>query len=262
MTEGVLHHPARWRAFADAVALALGINVWVSIVVLPGFFVGSWRTLADIIVASAPLAVLALGLWRRAETILLLVFPSALMVPVALSPQIMGSHVYGPARFVIVGIGLVAYLFGVSFFTSFHEPPPPESDRPLASSRRPVADRWRRRFRVYRALTALSVVFPATLLYTVNFDSTSEGFVRQMFPGRVAQMTTVLNLTIVAAWVLIYTYAFLGVLRNHRTGDRVLVVDLARIRTDAKRGRPRPAFYVSVVCALGFMLLLLFGGYF
>lgn len=262
MLQGVLNNTARWRAFADAVALALGINVWVSVVVLPGFFVGSWQGSGDVVAGSAPLAVLAFGLWRRAEAVLLLAFPSALMVPVALSPEIVGSHVYGPMRFVLVAVGLVAYLFGVSFFTSFAEPPPPEHVRPLSSSSEPTPGRWQRRFRVYRALTLLSLVFPATLIYTVNFDSASEAFLRQMFPGRVAQMTTILNLAVIAAWVLLYSYAFLGVLRRHRTGDRGLVTELTRIRLRAGRGTTRPAFYLSVVCALGFMLVLLFGTYF
>lgn len=262
MTAGVLSNPTRWRAFADAVALALGINVWVSIVVLPGLFVGSWQSTGDVVAGSIPLAVLGLGMWRRAEAVLLLAFPSALMVPVALSPEIVSSHVYGPVRFVLVAVGLVAYLFGVSFFSSFEEPPPPDRVRALSSSRQPVPPRWQRRHRIYRALTLLSLVFPATFLYTVNFDSTSEAFLRQMFPGRVAQMTTVLDLAIIAAWVLIYSYAFLGVLRHHRTGDRALVTELTRIRVHAKRGKPRPAFYVSVLFALGFMLTLLFGRYF
>lgn len=262
MSEGVLSKPARWRAFADAVALALGINVWISIVVLPGLFAGAWRGSGDVLLASLPLAVLGVGLWRRAETVLLLLFPSALMIPVALSPEIVGSHVYGPIRFVIVAVGLVVYLFGVSFFSSFYEPPPPKSVRPLASSQKPVPPRWQRRLRMYRALAILSVVFPAAMLYTVNFDSDNQAFLRQMYPGRVAQMTTVINLAVIAAWVLLYTHAFLGVLRPHRTGDRVLVTDLARIRASARRGKPRATFYVGVACALGFMLLLLFGRYF
>jgi hypothetical protein len=262
MSQGVLSNPARWRAFADAVALALGINVWISIVVLPGLFVGSWRESTDIVVASLPLAALALGLWRRAEIVLLLVFPSTLMIPVALSPEIVGSHVYGPIRFAIVAVGLVAYLFGVSFFSSFYEPPPPHGVRPLASSQEPVPQRWQRRLRLYRALVALSVVFPATMIYTVNFDRSNQAFLLQMYPGRVAQMATVINLAMIAAWVLLYSYAFLGVLRPHRTGDRVLVTDLARIRASARRGKPQPIFYVGVACALGFMLLLLFGRYF
>ena len=251
----------RWRAFADAVALALGINVWISIVILPGFFVAAFHTSTDILLASAPLLVLTVGIWRRAELALLLLFPSALMIPVALSPELVSTQVYGPMRFVIVAIGLIAYLFGVSFFTSFYEPATPASTRALASSQRPVPARWRRRFRMYRWLALLSLIFPAIFLYKVNFHSTSRAYIDQMFPGRETQMLTVINLAAIGMWVLLYLYAFLGVLRPHRTGDRIMVADLGRLRADAKRGRLKPTFYAAVLFAVGFMGLLIFGQY-
>ncbi|MEM9492039.1 MAG: hypothetical protein AAGC55_23030, partial [Myxococcota bacterium] len=69
---GVLAHPQRWRTFADAVALALGVNVWITIVVLPGLFVGSFRSTAQVLVACLPLMALGAGLWRRSEALLLL----------------------------------------------------------------------------------------------------------------------------------------------------------------------------------------------
>jgi predicted membrane channel-forming protein YqfA (hemolysin III family) len=257
VTAGVWTNTTRWRTFADIVAFALGINVWISIVLLPGFFVGSWQSSGVLAIAALPLIALGFGMWRRSEAVLLLVYPSALMVPVAMAPEIVSSQVYGPIRFVVVSLGLVAYLLGVSFFSSFYEPPPPEHIRPLASSRQPVPPRWRRRFRMYRALMALSVVFPVVFLYTVNFDDTSTEFIRAMFPGRVTTTTTVINLTAVGFWVYLYSTMFLGVLRPHRTGDRKLVADLARIRAEARRGRPGFAFYVGVFTAVGFLFVWL-----
>ena len=261
MTTGVLSNPKRWQAFADAVALALGINVWVSVVVLPGFFVGSWQSGVDVLAGMLPLVMLAAGLWRRSEVLLLLAFPSALLVPISLSPEMVSAYVYGLARFIIVSIGLVAYLLGISFFTSFYEPLPPVSSRPLASSRRPIPPRWRRRFRIYRILVVLSVIFPATLLHAANFDDSVQAFLRQMFPGRVRQMTTVVNLAIITSWVLLFGRCFLGVLQQHRTGDRALTRELGRIQSDSQRGRPRLAFFVGVVFAIGFMMILLFSRY-
>ena len=32
---------ARWKTFADVVAFALGVNVWISIVILPAVFVNA-----------------------------------------------------------------------------------------------------------------------------------------------------------------------------------------------------------------------------
>lgn len=261
VTSGVLSNPRRWRAFADAVALALGINVWISVVVLPGFFVGIWQSTAMVLAGIIPLLALGAGLWRRSEVILLLIFPSTLLVPVGLVPEMASSQVYGLTRFLIVGVGLVVYLLGVSFFISFHEMPAPTGQRPLASSRVPEPARWQRRFRVYWAFTLLSVVFPLSLLHAANFDDSTRAFLRQMFPGRVAHMTTVLNLLVIGLWVLVYIRYFLGPLQIHRTGDRALVSKLLRIRAEAGHSRPRPVFFVGVACTLVFLLLFFFSRY-
>ncbi|GAB4509797.1 MAG: hypothetical protein Tsb0020_26500 [Haliangiales bacterium] len=249
----------RWRAFADAVAFALGINMWVSVVMLPALFVGTWQNPLNLALAALPLVVLLAGLWRRSETILLLVYPSVLLLPIAVSPEMASPYVYSAARFAIVAVGLVAFLMGISFFASFYEHPEPASTRPLASSRRPQPARWRRRYRVYWALTLLSVVFPLTLLYVANFDTSTQAFLRQMYPNRVAQMTTVLNLLVLVAWVLIYAQYFVGVLRLHRTGDVPLAQAITDIRVSARR--PRPAFFIAVILAVVFMALLLISRY-
>jgi hypothetical protein len=247
----------RWRTFADGVAGALGVNLWVSLVLLPGLVAGSLRTAPEQLAAVLPLGVLGLGVWRRSELVLLLGYPSALLVPVAFAPEMANVHIYGPIRFAIVAVGLVGYLFGASVFTSFREPPPPVGRRPLASAARPVPDRWRRRFRVYAALTGISILYPLVLLYTINFDDTAREFLLRRYPGRVAALTTVMNLGAVTFWVLSYFWFFLGVLRPHRTGDRDLLADLEDIRRQSQRARPRPQFYLGVACALILMVALL-----
>src|SRR5580693_9200115 len=124
----------RWRTFADVVAFALGTNVWVSIVILPAIYVGAFHGASRIAAAILPFAVLLLGLARRSEGILLGLFPAAVLLPVSIDPQLASQHVYGEVRFALVGAGVIAYLFGVSFFTTFHEPPAPRSVRLLSSA--------------------------------------------------------------------------------------------------------------------------------
>jgi hypothetical protein len=240
----------RWRTFADVVAFTLGTNVWVSIVILPAIFVGALRTPGQIAAASLPLTVLLLGLARRSEAVLMGLFPAAVLVPVAINPAMASSHVYGPIRFMLVSIGVVAYLFGVSFFTTFHEPPAPRSVRGLSSAQGGPAERWQRRERVYWMLTGMSVVIPTVLMAWVNYDDAIADFLGEMYPGRVALMTTALTAGAILLWLIIYHYAFLGALRPHRTGDRDLVTALAQARTDAKAGKPRPRFYLAVALAL------------
>ena len=247
----------RWRTFADVVAFTLGVNVWITIVILPAIFVGSLRGFGMITAALLPFGVLMLGLARRSEIILLGLFPSALLLPISLSPQIASSHVYGPIRFTLVALGAVAYLFGVSFFTTFHEPPAPRSVRPLSSAAQGPAQRWQRRERMYWMLTVMSVIIPTVLIAWVNFDDSVADFLGEMYPGRVALMTTALTVGAIVLWLGIYHYAFLGALRPHRTGDRDLVGALAQARAEAKAGKPRGRFYLSVALALGAMLLLI-----
>jgi hypothetical protein len=247
----------RWRTFADVVALALGVNVWVSIVILPAAFVGALHGGLRLAALALPLGVLALGLVRRSEGVLLGLFPAAVLVPVGLTPALASSHVYGPVRFALVAVGVVAYLFGVSFFTTFHEPPAPRSVRPLSSAAAGPPTRWQRRERVYWLLTALAVVMPMVLIGWVNFAPKVQDYLAALFPGRVALMTTALSAGAILLWVGIYHYALLGVLRPHRTGDRDLVVALAQAQADAKTGRPRGRFYLGVALALAAMVVLI-----
>jgi hypothetical protein len=247
----------RWKTFADVVAFALGTNVWISIVILPAIFVGALRGGSRIAAAALPFLVLLLGLARRSEAVLLGLFPAAILVPVALQSQMASSYVYGPVRFTLVAIGVVAYLFGVSYFTTWHEPPAPRSVRGLSSAQVGPAERWQRRERVYRMLTTMSLVIPTVLIAWVNFDSAIEDYLGEMYPGRVALMTTALTAGAIVLWLGIYHYAFLGVLRPHRTGDRDLVGALSQARSDARTGKPRPRFYLSVALAMAAMVILI-----
>jgi len=247
----------RWRTFADVVAFTLGVNVWITVVILPAIFIGALHGKGMVLAALLPFTALMAGLWRRSELILLGLFPSALLVPIGLVPDLARSHVYGPTRFVLTALGVIAYLFSVSYFTTFHEPPAPRSIRPLSSSQQTPAPRWQRRERVYWMLTAMSLVIPAVLIAWVNFDDSVADFLGEMYPGRVALMTTALTVGAIVLWLGIYHYAFLGALRPHRTGDRDLVTTLAQARADAKAGKPRARFYLSVALALGAMIVLI-----
>jgi len=127
----------------------------------------------------------------------------------------------------------------------------------LSSATTGPASRWRRRERVYWGLVLLSIIIPMVLITWVNYDDAIADYLGEMYPGRVALMTTALTVGAIVLWLGIYHYAFLGVLRPHRTGDRDLVGQLTRTRAEAKTGKPRTRFYVSVALALGAMLLLI-----
>ncbi|HEY0253680.1 MAG TPA: hypothetical protein VGC41_19245, partial [Kofleriaceae bacterium] len=91
----------------------------------------------------------------------------------------------------------------------------------------------------------------------VNYDDGITDYLGEMYPGRVALMQTALTVGAIVLWLGIFHYAFLGVLRPHRTGDRDLVGALTRTRSEVKVGKPRSRFYLAVTVALIAMLSLI-----
>ncbi|MCP4449008.1 MAG: hypothetical protein GY811_27290 [Myxococcales bacterium] len=250
----------RWQAFAQAIAAALGINLWISLVLAPGLAVGaigsqSPSPMLAILALILPLPLLVLGIRLRNETILLFAFPSTLLVPIALFPTIASQQVYSPVRTAIVGVGLVAFLVGASTLTSFREPPAPKSRRPLKSSLGPVPPRWRRRNRLYAMLAILSLVYPLVLLYHINFDKAGAVALGEKYPGRAATFTTLLNILTIATWLVLLEQFFLSPLEGHRRGDKVLRRELSGLRSRATRQGPRLAFYLCGLSALVLMAL-------
>ena len=63
-------------------------------------------------------------------------------------------------------------------------------------------------------------------------------------------MLTVILFAALAIWLLVWWTAFVGPLRQHRTGDRELVAELDRLRADLRHATPRLGFYIGVVAAL------------
>lgn len=254
------HQAERWHAFAVACALALGINVWLTVAVVPGVFLGALDSVGASGAALA-LAVLLIGLSRKSDALLLFAYPAAVLIPVVAAPAIARNEVYGAVRLALVAAGLCAYLFGASFLTSFREPPPPDKKRLLSSAARGVPPRWRRRLRLYRALAAMSVVYPLILLWFVNFDEANQAFLRQMYPGKSELMTALLSVAVTCGWIALYARYFLGALKPHRSGDRQLAAKLKRLRKDAQDGRLRLSFYFGTAAALALMTAVLLSRY-
>lgn len=248
----------RWRLYADAVAAALGLNVWITLVFVPGLFVGAFRSPAAGLLAALPLVPLGVGLVKRSPVWQLLAFPAALLVPIAWAPRVVAGNVHGKWSFLLVAASLVGYLFSVTFFASFHEPPAPARTRSLKGAAGPVPPRWRRRFRIYWVLTTLSVAIPAALIYAVNFAPANQAGLRERYPGRAGAVSALLNLGVLALWLGLFSWAFVGVLKRHRTGDPELGASLEALRRAARRGAPRPMFYLWVLLALASMGVLVY----
>jgi hypothetical protein len=253
------------RIAADLVAAALGLNLWVAFVLVPGLFIGSFaRSHLFLAVAPLPLAVLAVGLVRRSPMWLLLLYPATLLVPVALDPRTVSETVQSPLAFVVVAASLVGFFVGSSYLTAIArgpELPPANKIRRLGASldtRNPT--RWRRRRRIYVALGVLSALFPAALIFEIDFWPQTRAYLTELYPDdRMTSMLALLNLGALGLWLAAFTVGFVGPLRHHRTGDQELVRDLARLRAEVHSDRAVPGlgFYLGVVCALGLMVVLL-----
>jgi hypothetical protein len=249
------------RIAADAVCAALGVNLWVCLVLVPGLVAGAFtRHPALAVMAPLPLAVLGVGVARRSPVWLLLAYPAVLLLPVAADPRIAAEGNTGALPVIIAALSLVGFLFGGAYLTSWAAVQPPAGRRRLASS--VVASqpaRWQRRRRLYIALTVLTAIFPAALLYKATFDRDTRAYLVELYPGaRAADMVAVLDLGVVVLWLALLGFAFVGPLRHHRTGDRELMAELDRLRRDARHGAPRLSFYVGVVVALALMAVLVY----
>ena len=245
----------RWRTFADATALALGLNLWSTLDLLPMIVVGPDFNFGIVVLLMLPLALLGYGVRQRNDTVLLFAFPTSLLLPIATTPAMATLQFYSPARFTLVGIGLIAFLFGASTLTSFYEPPEPRHTRPLHSSTQPLPPRWRRRFRMYAFLALISVVYPLALLYHINFDELGTQALNENYPGRAATFTTLLNVIAIGIWLLVFANYVLAPIKQHRTGDKALRQELAGMRRRAAQGSPHFFSYLGGVMALVLMAL-------
>jgi hypothetical protein len=254
------------RLAADAVTAALGVNLWVALSLVPGMASGAFaRSGLLAAVAPLPLAVLAVGVVRRSPLWLLLVYPTALLLPVAVDPRIAPSVAAGPVALTLTAASLVGYLLGGAYLTTpaAAASAAPSRTRRLAGSLVAEAPaRWQRRRRLYLALAILGALLPAMLLYRLGLDGDTRAYLVESFPDeqapgdRAAALLAVLLLAACGVWLLVWDRALVGPLRHHRTGDKELVAELDRLRHDARQATPRLGFYVGVVVALGLMALL------
>ncbi len=250
---------ASLRLSADAVVLALGLNVWLALVILPAAFGGSFaKGPLYWVLAPLPIAPLLVGLIRRSARWLLLGFPAVLLLPAAVDTHAIEENAQSPVAFALLALGLLAFLFGAAYLTGLEggAPASPGRMRRLPAAER-VAPRWRRRQRVYFALATLSGIFPLVLVYEVDFSPTTRAFLHELYPGRVPALLAALGVGVLVVWGVLYWIAFLGPMWHHRTGDRALTRRLDQIRQESHNAAPRLVFYVAVLIALGFMGTLL-----
>lgn len=118
---------------------------------------------------------------------------------------------------------------------------------------------WRRRIFTYRAFFVFSLALPLLLLYAINLHPGTLRALRLSFqgPARIGAVQAAVTAAAALLWVVTYHACLLSPLRSHLEHDRQAHAEIGELRRLARRGRPRPQFYVAMALALGSMIMLI-----
>jgi hypothetical protein len=246
------------RTLWDLALLVLGLNIWVSFLVLPFLHLpppDSNRFIRLLI--GLPLIVLICGVIIRNALLLLGAFPIFLLVPVLFCPQLVGVNVFSSWTFLVICLSLLAYILGTPLIL-----------QALATAGRTAQEeakfipgfqastRWRRRFRVYRGMSILAGLFPALFIFTIFLQPDIQADLRVAYPNRSNEATTLFGILALALWLGLFYTDFLVPLKAHVRGDPHLRSELARFRKISLGRQPRKSFFIFVGLALALMLVL------
>lgn len=261
-----------------------GINLWLVALVVPLGLGRGGSSLPLLIATPLPLLLLFLG-WRAperrwAQFALLLGVPLLTLLPSA-EGTLAKSHLQPRGA---LGLGLVL-LFGYLYTTcaSLTDGRPrktapaaaptdsltsdgsePAMGTPLAWQAQPLpttelmpGGRTPARLYPAYALVAVTVAFPAVLLYAIDLHAPHLRALRAAFENRVPAVQASLAAAIALLYSVTLHFCIMAPLRDHLEGDRLLKRSLASSRRAARRGRPRLGFYAGMLISLVGMGLLI-----
>lgn len=258
MTEDVVSSAQKRRRNLWEIAIVvLGLNLWVTFLLVPLLHLDSPPE-TTVVLCLVPLLALAAGVFFRQRVVLLGGYPLLLAVPTLVSPKLVGVNVYSPLTFCLVSISFVAYSVATVALLQAIQAPPGEPDGKSLGKVR-LDERWRRRVRIHRWMAVLAGLFPALLIFAVFLHPGIQQDLAAYYPRRGTAPQVFSGVLVLALWVVIFHAYFLTPLRSHIRGDPHLRYELRRLRSEARLGKPRPGFYVYVLMALVFMVLLVAG---
>jgi hypothetical protein len=250
----------------------LGINLWLLTLAVPLAIVLVGPRPAPLYLLLLPLspALLILGLrltTRRsghplAGPALLLGVPLASFLPVADGP-LADAALHPRPQLVLLIAALLAYLLAASRTLAA---PAGASTAEVALTplqRGPVPRRWRRRMLVYRSLWVFSIAAPLLFLFQLDLRPATLRALHLSFgsPERVGAVQAAATAAFALLWIFTFHFCLGGPLYGHLEQDREVTARIAALRLTARRGRPRPQFYVAMLLALCSMLLLIYLSY-
>jgi hypothetical protein len=235
-------------------AAALGVNLWLTILVVPSLYLRASAASAGLLVVlcALALALLVVGVaWRRGA-LLLLAFPLSLALGPLVEPALAGPSVYTPWTVLPCAAALLFYLGAALWLCSTAATPAaPVRQKVVATPlQAPVSAR---RFRLYRALAVLAAVFPAALLVAVHYRPGAAADLEHAFGTSAPVAATLVTLLALALWVGLFFVYFVRTLSVHLDGDRVTLAENIEIRRRLVARRPGIALYLTMLLGLALM---------
>jgi hypothetical protein len=239
-------------------ASALGVNLWLTILVVPALYLRASAASVGVLAAlcALALALLVVGLVRRSRLLLLLLFPLALGLGPLVEPALAGPSVYTPWTLLPCAAALLLHLGGALWLCSTAAVPaaPARLKAVAVPLRAPVSAR---RFRLYRALAVLGGLFPAVLLVAVLHRPGAAGDLERAFGASAPVAATLIALFALALWVGLFFVYFVRVFATHLDGDRLTLAEDIEIRRRLVARRPGLGLYVTMLAGLALMAAFL-----
>jgi hypothetical protein len=241
----------------ELLATALGVNLWLTMVVVPALYLRAAAASAGVLVAVCALAagLLVAGILRRSRLLLLLSFPASLVLGPLLEPALAGPSVYTPATLLPCAAALLLHMGGALWLCStVGTPAAPARVKTVAAPLQALVSA--RRFRLYRAFAVLAALFPAALVGAVHYRPAAAADLERAFGPAAPVATALVTLLALALWVGLFFVYFVRPLSVHLDGDRETMAENIEVRRRLVARRPRLTLYLTMLVALALMAAL------
>lgn len=249
----------------EVVLLVLGANLLASFLVVPMLHHRAEDLRLPLLASLLPIGLLVAGVLSSNRWILLLLFPLGLLFPISLRPSLAGAGTLSPTGFGLLGVALLAFIFGSAWVASASRATPlPRKRRRLDEPNTGAEKKHQRRLRVYTTFVLTCIAFPLTLIHALYLRPDAAEVMAARFPQRGPAASLLFGVLVMVLWLAIFLRHVAGPLRDHIRGDREQVRAIKALARRTRRGRRTSlalALYLAVAAGgLLFFWLHLRGG--
>ncbi len=236
--------------------LAAGSVLWAFVIVVPAMHLGLGRLLStgELLVAAAPLGVLAFGAWGARALVTVVVFPLSLLPLLLVYPELTGPRGYG--------LGAVLARAGAPVAHQQVAQAPPRPDRHAGRGRGQQAQPAVRSTRLIAVHTAALALIGLIVSCTIVFHRPIQEVIARSHPGAERRATTFIGLVFFVFWVAVVVRRAVEELRVVALADQSTIsTQWWRFEANATNEfRSRTALTWALVvggCALLFLIFVL-----